>query len=114
MLDQLHLDSGSPQGLDLVGAGAVVSDDRVDPGGGADEGEGRPAELGAVTHDDDVLGGLDQCGVDGRLPVVLRVGAPLIKSLDSQEERAHTDRGKDERARGAGELEGTGLARSPR
>ena len=34
MLDQLHLDSGSPQGLDLVGAGAVVGDDRVDPGGG--------------------------------------------------------------------------------
>ena len=60
-----------------------------------------------------MLGGLDQCGVDGRLPVVLRVGAPLIKSLDSQEERAHTDRGKDERGQRAGELEGPGSRDPP-
>ena len=39
---------------------------------------------------------------------MLGVGASLIEALDSQEERAHADRGKDERGQGAGELEGTG------
>ena len=103
-----------PQGLNLVGGGGIVGDDRVDLGAGADEGEGRPAQLGAVAHDDDVLGGLNQGGVDGRLPVVLGVGASLIEALDSQEERAHTDRGKDERGQRAGELEGPGPRYPPR